>query len=130
MGSEPRSLIAVLSFVSIWLWLAVLLRMLNQVLMKHASQFIGGTEVSAMIAFLSFLIVGLLLMRAYCWQRALERHALSFAYPFTGLTLIGLLLTGYFFFDESISITNIVGVCFILLGIFVISSEKSMRRED
>ena len=107
----------------VWLLSAILLRAINQSLMKQTALELNGSTLD-LLALLSISIIFILLARAYCWQRTLEHYPLSFAYPFSGLTLVTLLAIGYFVYGESISIQNIIGVCLILAGIYVISRKE------
>jgi len=77
---------------------------------------------------LSF-IVGLLLdpfvilsftlafLASLTWIVALTKFELSVAYPYMGLSFALVLLLGYFFLGESISLYNISGTLLIVLGV-------------
>ncbi len=107
----------------VWLLSAILLRAINQSLMKQTALELNGSAL-VLLTMLPVLIVFILLARAYCWQKALEHYPLSFAYPFSGLTLVTLMAIGYFVYDEALSSQNVIGVLIILFGIYVISSEN------
>jgi multidrug transporter EmrE-like cation transporter len=64
-----------------------------------------------------------LLFQAVIWQQALVHYPLSFAYPFMSLANFAVLLSSAVLFDEGITITNIVGLVLISIGITVLSWE-------
>ncbi len=141
-----------------WLFLAIVLRAVNQVLMKFAALEWAAMESAAMesaamesaamgsaamgsailewtssLAFwaavgLGMGIVLVLVARAYAWQKALEGLPLAVAYPFFALTLITLMASGYLIFGEPISAQNLAGAGLICIGIWVIAG--SHQRES
>ena len=60
-------------------------------------------------AFLAFL----------CWVGAMTKFELSYAYPFTSLSFVLVLVMSTLFFRESVSISKVLGIAFILAGIFL-----------
>ncbi|KUK68055.1 MAG: hypothetical protein XD88_2053 [Methanocalculus sp. 52_23] len=65
-----------------------------------------------------------LFFQAVVWQQALVHYPLSFAYPFMSLVNFVILLPSAVLFDEGITITNIVGLSLISIGITVLSRER------
>lgn len=65
-----------------------------------------------------------LFFQAVVWQQALVYYPLSFAYPFMSLVNFVILLPSAVLFDEGITITNIVGLSLISIGITVLSRER------
>jgi len=55
------------------------------------------------------------------WMRVLARADLSFAQPFTALSYVTVLTISSRSLHESISVSKVVGVSLILLGVFLIS---------
>ena len=55
------------------------------------------------------------------WIRVLAKADLSFAQPFTALSYLSVMMISGFFLHEAISISRILGVGLILLGVFLIS---------
>ena len=55
------------------------------------------------------------------WMRVLARADLSFAQPFTALSYLSVLVLSWLLLHERLSITRLVGVAFILSGVFCIS---------
>ena len=52
---------------------------------------------------------------------ALSRVDLSFAYPFLSVSYVLVLLTGYFWFGETINASQIGGVALICVGTFFVA---------
>ena len=114
-----------------WLFLAVLLRACNQVLMKFLAVGLDRAAMTLSDVAIICSILLILVARAVCWQRALSRLPLSTAYPFFGLTLITLMLSGDLLFDEEITLGNWFGVLLIIIGVFFISSSyKNIAHDD
>lgn len=105
-----------------WLFIAILLRALNQVLMKFLALDWGNPNQQLAVALMTGGIVLVLLARAYSWQKALVQLPLSVAYPFFALTLVTLMASGHFIFSEQISQMNLLGTCLIVAGISLIAS--------
>lgn len=59
------------------------------------------------------------LAASFCWMMALNRFDLSYAYPFNGLAFALILLFSALCFSEPITISKILGVILIGIGIFV-----------
>lgn len=60
-------------------------------------------------------------MQALVWQQALKYHDLSYAYPFTSLVYIIVIICSAVLFAEQISLQNVVGIILIVLGICYLS---------
>ncbi|MCC7450374.1 MAG: EamA family transporter [Anaerolineae bacterium] len=56
-----------------------------------------------------------------CWIIALSRLELSFAYPFSMLSYVGIVIGSYLLFKEQISRVRLIGIAVVLLGLLVIS---------
>ena len=58
------------------------------------------------------------------WQKLLVSSNLSYIFPIlTGIVQILVLLMGVFIFKESVNITNILGIIFIMIGILLIAKK-------
>jgi drug/metabolite transporter (DMT)-like permease len=55
------------------------------------------------------------------WMRVLARADLSFAQPFTALSYLSVLALSAHSLNERISAPKVMGVCLILIGVFLIS---------
>lgn len=115
----------ILPYAFEWLFLAVLLRAINQLLMKFLSLewAIGYLTISGGLIVIAIFIV--LISRAYCWQKALAEIPLSTAYPFYAITFISLLGAGYFLFNENVSLFNLMGTLLIIIGLSFIGRASS-----
>ena len=61
---------------------------------------------------------------AFFWQKILVLYPLNKAYLYKSSTIIIILLISHFLFHEEISINNIIGILFIIAGLFVLTWEK------
>ena len=66
---------------------------------------------------LSGLLAGFL--AALCWMAALSKFQLSYAYPFTSLSFVAVLLLSAYLLKEPVSVSRIAGVALIVLGTIV-----------
>lgn len=62
---------------------------------------------------------------AVLWQFALKETSLTVAYANKGIVMIYAALIGLFFFNEKISLTNIIGMIIIILGIVVMAKGEA-----
>jgi multidrug transporter EmrE-like cation transporter len=56
-------------------------------------------------------------LAALSWMAAMTKLPLSYAYPFTSISVLLVFLVGVFFFKEPIHITQLLGVALIIVGI-------------
>jgi multidrug transporter EmrE-like cation transporter len=75
-----------------------------------------------------FIILGGMGLQVIFWQKSLKYYSLSFAYPFRSLVSFIVLFSAYVFFQESITILNIIGLAIISLGIFYLVKDKEFLR--
>lgn len=68
-----------------------------------------------------FLSLFLTLLGGISWMIALTKFPLSYAYPFIGLTFLIILISSNLLFNEPFNIYKILGVLFIIIGIFLSS---------
>lgn len=55
------------------------------------------------------------------WMLAMTKFEISYAYPFVSLNFILVLIAGILVFQESVSITKIIGSGLVIIGIIVIA---------
>ena len=55
------------------------------------------------------------------WMLAMSKFDLSYAYPFTSLLYVLMMVASVVFFNESLTINKMIGVCFIMIGIIIIA---------
>lgn len=67
-----------------------------------------------------FIIISIILtlLSGLCWMAAMTKLDISSAYPFMSLSFILILILSSVFFNEPISEYKIVGLFFIIIGIF------------
>jgi multidrug transporter EmrE-like cation transporter len=70
-----------------------------------------------------YIIISLVftLLAGVTWMIAMTKFEISYAYPFTILGLIFVSIFSVLFFGETISATKIIGILFVMIGIFIIS---------
>ena len=66
------------------------------------------------MAFLATFLAGI------AWMLALTRFELTYAFPFTGVSFVLILLAGAFMFGEHVSIARIAGTLLVVLGLIVV----------
>lgn len=54
------------------------------------------------------------------WMLALTRFDLSYAFPFTGVSFLVMLLAGAFMFNEHVTVARAIGTMFVVLGLIVV----------
>jgi multidrug transporter EmrE-like cation transporter len=71
----------------------------------------------------SFIILGLCcyVVSFVLWMLVLSRVEVSFAYPFLSVGYVVTALAGYLAFNERLSLTRILGIALICLGVVLIS---------
>ena len=90
------------------------------IISKKAAQ-LDFLSAQFIILFLGLLI--LMLIYAILWQRVLKSTSLFIAYANKGTSILWTLLWASLFFNESISIQNIIGVLLIIIGIAVVAKD-------
>jgi drug/metabolite transporter (DMT)-like permease len=55
------------------------------------------------------------------WMLAMTKFEISYAFPFVSLNYIIILFSGFLIFNESISITKILGSALVILGIVIMA---------
>jgi len=54
------------------------------------------------------------------WMFALTRFELTYAFPFTGVTFVLILVAGAYLFGEHVGLARVVGTLLVVLGLVVI----------
>lgn len=115
----------------ILLSIALIISVVAQTLLKTGVKEIGVIEtlsfesvIPLVITFVSTwqIVVGLLMYVGgmFLWLVLLSRLDLSFLYPIGALQYILVFVFSYSFLGENITIGRVVGLIFILIGIFII----------
>ncbi|MBX9254450.1 EamA family transporter [Desmonostoc muscorum CCALA 125] len=102
------------------LLVSVLFSISGQLLMKHTMS--NSHEGLFTWEFIQQLTLS---VTVYClaivtWILALRTVKLSIAYPVTSLNYVGILFGSYYFFNEEITLTRILGVLTIFLGVLLV----------
>lgn len=110
----------------------VLLTVAGQLLIKRGMTQIGSLPVvtRGLPAFIwtvltnpsNFSGLACAFLAALCWMAALTKCELSFAYPFTGLTVVLTLVLSSAFFGERVQAGQWLGVLLVCLGIWLSAS--------
>lgn len=62
-------------------------------------------------------------LASFCWMAALTKFPLNFAYPFTSLSFVAVLLASALLFYEPVTLSKWVGMALLIAGV-VVSSQK------
>ena len=102
----------------------ILIRTLNQILFKKVAMGPGGISYIDLLSdYLFYISIFVFFAQAVIWISALKYLPLSFAYPFTSLTFITILISGMLFFGESITLGNLIGASVIMIGVALIARD-------
>ena len=114
-----------------YIFLTVLLSFYSQLIIKWKVTAYGdpGVTLSSKTEFVirlllnPWVITALIatFMSGVAWMFALSKFPLSYAYPFISLLYPMMLLAGAFIFNETITMTEIIGICTIILGLYILS---------
>jgi drug/metabolite transporter (DMT)-like permease len=74
-------------------------------------------------------VVFILGVYALLWQQVIKRFELSVAYANKALSLLWILLWGYFLFDETITMTKVIGVVIVIVGVIIMNSRERTGSE-
>lgn len=115
----------------LYIFITVACTVAGQLMLKHATNSLGEmpTNLQQGITFLLRALLnawivagfGLAFIGSLTWIAAVSKLELSFAYPFTSLGFVLVLLLSALFFQEQISLTRFIGVIVICIGVFLVS---------
>jgi multidrug transporter EmrE-like cation transporter len=106
--------------------IAAAISAMGQILLKHAMIRHGLIEFSPMglIRLLSeprlIVALGLYALALLAWLHVLSKVPLSTAYPMLAVTYVIVPVLSLIFFNERIHQAQVIGICFILLGVALI----------
>lgn len=108
--------------------LSILIQAFGAICTKYAAQ---TTSSDTLLGIPLYLIIYLFILggmglQVIVWQYALEYYPLSFAYPFRSLVSFIVLFAAFVLFHESITLTNIAGLCVISVGVFFLARDKEI----
>lgn len=97
--------------------IAIFLQSFSFVTIKYASMY---NSYSYLLLFLAFSFI---VSRAYIWQIILKNNELSKVYPFNSLVQVLILVCAYYLFSEDIKINNLIGLLFMVIGLFILGKK-------
>lgn len=108
---------------------SVLLNAMAQLLIRKGMLAIGTVDVNNFTQNIGTMVTNLWLwgaMLSYAvsillWMSVLSKVEVSFAYPFLSIGYIFAAIVGYCFFNEDLSVTRIMGIVVICIGVILIS---------
>jgi len=104
--------------------LAIAFQSLGGILGKYAALSLPAPTFIGIVTNAFYILsLGCLFLQAIVWQQALRHFPLSVAYPFMGLVNFVVLFSSAILFQEGVTLTNIVGLVLISMGIAVLSHE-------
>jgi multidrug transporter EmrE-like cation transporter len=108
------------------LQLIIVIYTLSGIAAKYASHF----------SFLSLDFIGIYAIEiailgvyAVLWQQAIKKFDLSIAYANRGVAIFWSLVWSTLIFHEQITAQNIIGVCIIFIGTFIVNTSNSHKAE-
>jgi drug/metabolite transporter (DMT)-like permease len=115
----------------VYIFSMVLLTVYAQLILKWRVDVAGGlpADFSDKLSYLARLVTNPWVISGLscgflaflCWTLALSYFELSFAYPFTSLSFVLVLVLSVLFFGETPTPTKVIGILLILVGLFVSS---------
>lgn len=110
----------------LFLIISILGSSISVIILKRLSKELNFNEgyivgIKSLINKYSFLAVILVLMSIFFYTLALSRIPLAFAYSFNSITTLLVVIGGYLFYKERINKKQLIGIMFIVLGLFIFS---------
>ena len=116
--------------ISLLLWIVIMLNSIAQVFMKAAAVHSLAHAVSGIFNTWFITAAVCLGISFLSWQALLRLKPVSFLHPFCSLNYVIVPALSAYFFQESVSIQCIIGICCIIVGIcFTAASVSSPGRE-
>lgn len=112
-------------FYFVCILFSILFQSFSGILGKYAALSVNLESPVSLLSNVFYLLsLGCMVFQALVWQQALKHYDLSLIYPLQSLTVFIILIFSYVLFRESISGFNILGICIILIGIFILNQEQ------
>ncbi|MDR2386832.1 MAG: hypothetical protein LBE80_04505 [Deltaproteobacteria bacterium] len=115
-----------------YLFSAIFLAGLSQIIIRWQMTRVGllPTILSQKIYFFlglllnPWIVVAIIstLISALCWLVTLTKFELSYAYPFTSVLYLYMLLAGYFLFGDLLTVKKIMGTLVIVFGVYLVAT--------
>jgi multidrug transporter EmrE-like cation transporter len=100
----------------------VLLGLVSAVLLKEASSQQNMSQLIMALIFFAVLFVNSL--RFVLWGHVHKRHPISLSYPLGSLFFPMILLVGYFYYGEPVTVQKLVASVIIMLGVGILTIEE------
>lgn len=101
------------------LFFSILLQSFSFLSIKFAT--LSNGYVSILLLILTFVF---LVLRAITWQIVLKFNPIAKVYPFNSLVQVLIFLYAVILFNESITIGNIIGLAFMIIGIILLGKNN------
>ncbi|MCD8182038.1 MAG: SMR family transporter [Bacteroides sp.] len=109
--------------------ISVLLNCAAQLCIRKGMLLVGEVGMSGLVHNIGGMLMNLWLWAAmFCyavsilmWMAVLSKVEVSFAYPFLSIGYVVAAVVGYYFFGESLTLTRIMGILVICIGVYLIS---------
>lgn len=109
--------------------ISVLLNCAAQLCIRKGMLLVGEVGMSGLVQNFGNMLMNLWLWAAmFCyavsilmWMVVLSKVEVSFAYPFLSIGYVVAAVVGYYFFGESLTLTRIMGILVICIGVYLIS---------
>jgi drug/metabolite transporter (DMT)-like permease len=107
-----------------------LLITVGQIFWKLAIEKSGGLSISDLnlrrlmvLAFNSYMISGIIVygIATLYWMYLLGKYEYSYIYPMMAMTYVISILAAYYIFHEHLSLVRVLGVGFVIVGVFFIA---------
>jgi drug/metabolite transporter (DMT)-like permease len=113
-------------FIGFFLFITTII----QIFIKTIALGPAGSDYLILIFDPLFYFCGVLfVIQAFSWFAVLRRLPLSYAYPFKGLTTVTILASGVIFFEEAVTLGNLLGTFLILIGVSLIATGESAFKD-
>jgi multidrug transporter EmrE-like cation transporter len=113
----------------LYIFLTIALTVYGQIVIKWQATSAGSfpvDPVDKMFFLLRLLLNPWVMSSLFCaflaaisWMAAMTQFQLSYAYPFTGLSFVLVLLAGAFIFREPIALPRLIGTGLVIAGIII-----------
>lgn len=115
----------------VYIGFTILLTVYGQLIIKWRMAAVGALPAGAVdkIIFLIKAVFDPFILSSFAaaflasltWMAAVTKFEISYAYPFMSLAFVLVLIFSVYFFNEALSLSKIIGLGFIILGIIVTS---------
>lgn len=102
--------------------ISVLLAAAGQLLLKKGAISFPNANIFLIFkSYFTWLGLTCYFLGSFSWLMALSKMKLTLVYPFASLVYVLVILGAYFFFNEKITITLVIGSLLIITGLIVLT---------